>query len=227
MTGGVTAARVRIFSRILNAFENDSGSPETDYKSVYIYHDGTNKRRQVTLARGYTDDGGNLKKVIERYIAKNGVQTSFFSTRLDKFGKGILADDRDFIAKIHAVASEPAMQQAQNEIFEEVYLQPALRWAADRRFESPLSVGVIVDSYLHSGGMPAWLMAKFPTKVPVKGGNEKVWIKSYLTERLAWFQRSVGALHNTTYRPKFFLGEITKGNWQLVCPLIANGNKIC
>jgi hypothetical protein len=36
-----------------------------------------------------------------------------------------------------------------------------------------------------------------------------------------------GALHNTTYRPKFFLGEIAKDNWTMNCPLVANGAKIC
>jgi hypothetical protein len=37
----ITPEQIRIFCRILNAFENDSGSPETDYKSVYVYSDGT------------------------------------------------------------------------------------------------------------------------------------------------------------------------------------------
>jgi hypothetical protein len=120
----ITPEQIRIFCRILNAFENDSGSPETDYKSVYVYSDGTGKRKQVTLARGFTDDGGNLKKVIERYIAKGGALTKLFQARLDKFGKGTLHTDKEFIGALHTAAAEKVMQDAQDEIFDEVYLHP-------------------------------------------------------------------------------------------------------
>lgn len=217
----------RIFCRILNAFENDSGSPETDYKSVYIYRDGNDKRKQVTLARGFTDDGGNLKKVVERYIAKGGSLSKLFQDRLGKFGKGVLHTDQEFIGALHTAAAEPAMQQAQDEIFDEVYLQPALRWAQGFKFEQPLSVGVIVDSFLHSGTMTRFLMAKFTEHKPSDGGDEKKWMTSYLHERLAWFERVTGPLHNTTYRPKFFLGQIATNNWEMHCPLVANGTRVC
>lgn len=223
----ITSALVRLYQRMLNAFENDSGSPETDYASIYIYHDGNGQRRQVTLARGFTDDGGSLKKVVERYISKGGAKSELFRSKLDKFGRGTLVDNKDFINALKGVASEPAMRQAQDEIFEEVYLQPALSWAETHQFVLPLSVGVIVDSYLHSGGMPDWLMKKFPESKPDKGGDEKAWIQAYLRERLAWFERVTGALHNTTYRPNFFIREISKGNWDFKCPLIANGANIC
>jgi chitosanase len=223
----MTSDKVRLFERVLNVFENDSGSPETDYKSIYIYRDGKNKRRQVTLARGFTDDGGNLKKVVERYIQKDGKLKDLMSKRLDKFGRGVLVEDKDFINGLIAAAVEPAMQQAQDEVFKEVYLNPALVWAEDHGFTLPLSVGVVVDSYLQSGAMLGWLMKKFPDKKPDEGGDEKTWIISYLQARLEWFQRVGGALHNTVYRPKFFLSEIKRGNWQFDCPITCNGSKIC
>lgn len=223
----MSPALIRIFCRILNAFENDSGSPETDYKSVYVYSDGTNKRKQVTLARGFTDDGGNLKKVIERYIAKGGKLTALFQARLGKFGKGVLHTDKEFIGALHTAADEPVMHEAQDEIFNEEYLQPALKWADGFGFKQPLSVGVIVDSFLHSGTMPRSLMARFNEHKPSDGGNEVAWIVSYLQERLAWFKRATGALHNTTYRPKFFQAQIAAGNWPMNCPLVANGSKVC
>jgi chitosanase len=223
----ITPAQIRIFCRILNAFENDSGSPETDYKSVYVYNDGTNKRKQVTLARGFTDDGGNLKKVIERYIAKNGKLSGLFQARLGKFGKGVLHTDKEFIGALHSAADEPAMREAQDEIFNEVYLGPALEWARTFMFNETLSVGVVVDSFLHSGTMTRKLQERFPEHKPSNGGNEKTWIESYLHARLSWFEGAKGALHNTTYRPRFFLGEIKKDNWALSCPLVANGSKVC
>lgn len=223
----INQSQIRIDSRILNAFENDSGSPDTDYKSVYIYHDGNNNRRQVTLARGFTDDGGNLKKVIERYIAKGGLLTTLFRQKLDKFGRGLLADDREFIGALHTAAAEQVMQDAQDEIFTEAYLQPALAWGEKKGFTLPLSFSVIIDSYLHSGQMTPKLVASFSEHSPSSGGDEKIWIKSYLAARLAWFERVHGALHNTVYRPKFFLAQIAAGNWAMNCPLVANGSKVC
>lgn len=223
----IDSSLIRIFSRILNAFENDSGSPETDYASIYVYHDGNNKRRQITLARGFTEDGGNLRKVIERYIAKGGLKSKYFLSTLNKIATGTLADDKAFIKALKDASAETVMHESQDEIFEEEYMRPALNWAISNGFNFPLSVGVIVDSFLHSGSMPGWLMKKFSEKKPAQGGDEKLWITSYLQERLAWFERVTGALHNTTYRPKFFLSEIAKGNWSLSCPLRANGASIC
>src|SRR6266576_6590112 len=91
---------IRLTQRVLNAFENDSGSPETDYKSIYLYHDGNGDRRQVTLARGFTDDGGNLKRVVDRYISKRGALSDYFKTKLGDFGRGRLDDDSEFIRKL-------------------------------------------------------------------------------------------------------------------------------
>jgi len=218
--------KLRLFARILNVFENDSGSPETDYKSIYIYHDGKNKRRQVTLARGFTDDGGNLRKVVERYISKGGQLSETFQARMSQFGKGTLVDDKEFLKALITAASEQTMREAQDEVFNEVYLGPALSWASVHKFTTALSYGVIVDSYLQSGGMLGWLMQKFPERNPLNGGDEKAWVKAYLNARLNWFQRATGALHNCTYRPKFFLGQIEKGNWELEGSIICNGSKI-
>lgn len=212
-------------SRMLNVFENDSGSPETDYKSIYIYHDGNNKRRQVTLARGFTDDGGNLKKVVQRYIALGGKLSKVFQSRLDKFATGVLVNDQEFIKALSDAAAEPVMRQAQDEVFISAYLAPAFRWAATNRFVLPLSQAVICDSFLHSGTVPEWLTLRFSERKPSSGGNERQWIIAYLGERLAWFQRVTGALHNAQYRPKFFLKEIERGNWNFNSPLIANGSR--
>lgn len=214
--------------RILNAFENDSGSPETDYKSVYIYHDGNNDRRQVTLARGFTDDGGNLKKVIVRYLAKNGAQSSYFNTKLNDFGKGRLVDDREFLRKLKEVSDEPAMREAQDEIFLEEYMRPAMVWAEGYGFNMPLSVAVIVDSYLHSGSMLSFLMKRFSEKKPTFGGDEQNWIIQYLHTRKAWLAgHSNPVLRTTVYRPNFFLEQVESNNWNLNCPLVAHDVQVC
>jgi hypothetical protein len=37
--------------------------------AVYIYADGKNGRKQVTLGVGFTEDGGNLEKVLNSYMS--------------------------------------------------------------------------------------------------------------------------------------------------------------
>lgn len=217
-----------IYSRFLNLCENNSGSPETEYDVIYLYKDGNNKRKQVTLARGFTQDGGNLWKVIQRYIDKGGLLSKFFSGYKSKMKNADLWADKTFLSNLVKAGQEKVMKQAQDEIFEEVYLFPALKWADKNGFKTVLSKCVIIDSYLHSGQMTPFLIKKFSEKTPTYGGNEKKWITSYLSERLLWFKRSTGLLKTCVFRPHFFLEEIKKNNWSLNCPLTVKGKgKIC
>jgi chitosanase len=224
----MTDDKIRLTQRILNAFENDSGSPETDYRTVYLYNDGNGKRRQVTLARGFTDDGGNLKRVVDRYIAKGGKLSDYFKTKLGDFGKGKLDDDSEFIRKLKDASSEQAMHEAQDEVFAEAYMKPALIWAEGYGFKETLSQAVIVDTYLHSGSMKDYLMNRFSEKKPAMGGNEKKWIEQYLNVRRNWLAtHSNRILRTTVYRPDFFLGQVKRNNWNLDCPLTAHDVEVC
>jgi hypothetical protein len=56
--------------RVLNVAE--TGHRDGKPHAVYIYADGKNGRKQVTLGVGFTEDGGNLEKVLNSYIAKKG-----------------------------------------------------------------------------------------------------------------------------------------------------------
>lgn len=245
--------RVRI-TRFLNLAENDSGLAETDYKTIYLYSDGNKGRKQVTLARGFTQDGGNLGKVLDRYVSLGGSRASFFNPYIKKMGDGNLYKDTDFLKTLSACAVEVAMQKAQDEVFEECYINPALEWATKNGFVRSLSIAVIVDSFLHSGTIPPFLQAKFKEKTPSNGGEEKAWIFQYLVARFNWFSSSKGILRSCVFRPKFFLEQIATiskvssdaklpkikslggsewelsslGNWAFACPLtIAEKGKIC
>ena len=224
------AAHIRTFTRFLNLAENDPqrgvDPADTNYKSIYIYNDGNHKRKQVTLGRGFTQDGGNLWKVLARYIAKGGAKADFFASYQAKMSNGDLWQDKEFLKTIGTCSTEQAMRDAQDEVFNEAYLNPALQWADAHGFKLALSYGVAVDSYLHSGQMTSWLINKFPEHSPANGGDEKKWMQAYLEERLAWFERVSGALHTCTFRPKFFLTQIKSGNWDLVCPMTVPGKGI-
>ena len=223
----ITTDHIRLFNRFLNLCENDNCSPENDYKSVYRYKDGNNNRRQVTLGKGFTEDGGNLGKVLDQYFISGGT-SEVLKSQIPNVGRGVLAGDMDFCKALSAASSEQAMKDAQDRVFLAAYLNPALAWAQREGFKLPLSYGVAVDSYLHSGKMSAPLVASFAEKTPAHGGDEKRWMIAYLNARKAWFTRSTGDLHTCIFRPKFFLGEIAQGNWNFDCPMtIPEKGKIC
>lgn len=223
----ITDEHIRLFTRFLCLCENDSGSPEVDYRAVYLYKDGNGGRRQVTLGMGFTEDGGNLGKVLDAYFANGGTDAELKAKR-GKIGTGTLAGDDAFCRALSAAGKESAMQRAQDKIFRDAYLAPAIGWAEREGFNQPLSYAVAVDSYLHSGKMSQHLRDKFSETTPRVGGDEKAWMRAYCRERLAWFKRSTGPLRTCVFRPKFFLEQMDVGNWSFSCPLrIAEKGKIC
>jgi chitosanase len=213
-----------IIIRVLSAAETDSadGKPH----AVYIYGDGKGGRKQVTLGIGFTEDGGNLLPVIERYVTKKGVFADQLANYLPHVGKGTLATDKKFHELLkQAGQRDPLMAEAQNEQFNKSYLDPAFDWFKKHGFDLPLSFLVIADSYLHSGGIRESLRNSFKEPAPAQGGNEKVWIRSYVDARHNWLaNHSNKLLRNTVYRTQCFRTELARENWMLEhLPVVMNG----
>jgi pimeloyl-ACP methyl ester carboxylesterase len=217
--------RIRTITiRVLSAAETDSadGKPH----AVYIYGDGKGGRKQVTLGIGFTEDGGNLYPVIERYVTKKGVFADHLATYLPQIGKGTLAADKKFHELLkQAGARDPLMAEAQNEQFNKSYLDPAFAWFKKHGFDTPLAFLVIADSYLHSGGIRDALRNSFKESTPAQGGNEKVWVRSYVEARHNWLaNHSNKLLRNTVYRTQCFRNELARENWMLEqLPIVMNG----
>jgi chitosanase len=197
--------------RILSVAE--TGEPEWDPSAVYKYKDGPNQTPQWTLSIGFTEMGGNLKSVIERYLELGGVQD--FAGYLPVMGVKHIAD-LEFKVVLQKAGKEPAMKQAQEEMFDKFYLGPAFEWASRYGFSKPLSFLVIADSFLHSGSMLGFLMQRFSEKKPCDGGDEETWIRDYTHTRRSWLaDHSNKLLRNTVYRADCFLTQIENNNWDL------------
>jgi chitosanase len=216
---------INFIRRILSVAETDE--PQWDPSAVYRYNDGPNRSPQWTLSIGFTEMGGNLKVVIERYIELGGTKAVQFAPYLAVMGKKHITDP-EFKSLLQAAGKEPAMAQAQDEIFDEKYLGPAFAWAKKHGFTKPLSFLVIADSFLHSGSMLPWLMERFPEKKPVDGGTEEAWIKAYLRERREWLAtHSSTILRATVYRADCYLSELARGNWSLAAaPINVHGTDV-
>jgi hypothetical protein len=117
------------------------------------------------------------------------------------------------------------MQHVQDAFFDERYFQPALRWAGNSGFVRALSVLVIYDSFIHSGGILGFLRARFPEVPPARGGSEQAWIGQYIAARHDWLSGHERAdLRASSYRTRDLLREVQRGNWDLASlPILANG----
>jgi chitosanase len=214
--------------RVLSVAE--CGTEEFKYSDVYIYADDSRfspARRQITYSIGFTEGGGNLKKVLEAYIAAGGAFARDLQTFIPGLGdksRRSLAGNQAFIALLKVAGKEPTMREVQHQQFDRMYLRPAITWGESYKFTLNLSFLVIADSYLHSGSMLGFLMARFPEKKPVDGGDEKEWINAYLQIRHDWLRtHSNKILNKTTYRADCYLREAAKGNWDLIGSFMMNG----
>ena len=163
---------------IVNVFE--SGSTNGNYATLVKYKDysdpatGTNMV-QITYGRSQTTEFGNLKGLLKMYVDANGQYVQKLSPYLNRLGKKpSLCTDKNFCDTLVAAGkNDPQMRTCQDEFFDSYYFLPAYSWFKEMGFTLPLSLLVIYDSEIHSGGIPDFLRKRFAEKPPIKGGNEK------------------------------------------------------
>jgi chitosanase len=214
-----------LIKKILLAFEQSSTNIK--YDQIYKYDDGPNDIKQITVSFGITEYG-NLRNFIKSYVFSGGIHSKFFTDYIDKIGRVSLVNDVDFVNKLKEAASDPKMQECQEQAYDDMYITPAYTFCQKNELVQNLSKLVIADSYLHSGSILSKLRNSFKESVPVNGGDEKVWVESYCKARKKWLsEHSRTILHKTVYRMNFMLDRIEKRDWELTqSPFIANGVKI-
>jgi chitosanase len=207
----------------INVFE--TGSIEGEYDNITIYNDGKNNTRQITYGRSQTTEQGHLNELIKKYIENNGLYASVLAAYLPKIGVTPLDKDTAFIEFLKNAAQEdPIMRETQDAFFDTIYYKPALKFANDNGFILPLSMLVIYDSYIHSGGILQFLRDRFEEVPPTRGGEEKAWIKAYVRTRHNWLENKSPLLAKTVYRMETFELQMAVGNWMLTQPISANGS---
>lgn len=213
--------KINKIMKVLNVFE--TGTLNQDYSSVFVMADGPNGIKQLTLGKGLTEFG-NLPKLIEAYAEADGEFSEDLKPYVGRIGnKPSLHSDTQLKRILKEAGSDPVMQEAQNKIFSEKYWIPAKKFFDDNGFTEPLSMLVIADSTLHSGGIPSWLRKRFKETPPAAGGDEKTWISEYVRVRHDWLLSKGGLLRKTVYRTNCFKEQIEKDNWNLEQPINANG----
>jgi chitosanase len=215
--------------QVINAFE--SGSAKGNYAALVRYKDHLDpvtkvKIVQVTFGRSQTTEFGHLKTLVQDYVDRKGLFAETLRPYLEKIGKkpSLATNDVFCNTLIKAGKDDPIMVVCQDNLFQNKYYLPAHSWFSVNGFELPLSMLVIYDSFIHSGGILAFLRKRFTQVVPASGGDEKKWITAYINARHNWLtNHSDALLRKTNYRTKCFTEQMQNDNWGLEKQINANG----
>lgn len=217
--------------QIIGVFETGSAIPK--YDVVTILRDGAGISYGSHQA---TDKSGSLDKIVYRYIDLGGRYGEQMRPFLDELAANATTNlnpksppewCKDFMILLSKAGKEdPLMAQAQEESIDEGYFNPAESESLKLGLTHPLSFAVVFDSYIQSGGISK-IRRLFAEVPPVRGGDEKEWIRAYVRARRAWLASFPNpVVMKTVYRMDAFLDLIKKDNWDLQTPFAVRGQTI-
>jgi len=228
----ITHAQKYAIDCILAIFETGRVPSSASYATCTILPDGAG----ISYGKHQsTDRAGSLDAVVKRYIELGGVHAAAFRPMLPYFASNKSAmeppkgpwsaETNAAVSLLKQAGSDPKMHQAQDAVFDEVYWAPAANACAAMGLQSALAHAVIYDTCIHSGpGMVANMRNRFAAVPPVKGGDEKEFIKQYCQARETWLAASSNELvRRTVYRMDAFQSLMAEGNWDLRLPLAIRG----
>ncbi len=232
LPSSISQATAHTIMQVLNVFE--TGTKEGKYDGYVEYEDFTYKGKnyyQITYGKSQTTEFGNLKRLLQMYVDAKGKFANDIAPYLPLLGtiKGdkpqSLWTNEAFETLLKRAGKEDkVMHEIQDIFFERYYFQPALGWFLHHGFQLPLSLLVIYDSQIHSGGIFDFLRQRFSEVPPAMGGNEKQWIAQYVNVRHDWLKNhSKPVVRMSKYRTATLKELTATDNWQLDKPFVTQG----
>lgn len=217
----MTSTDINKIRQIVRYFET-SKITGADYGAIATFHDGPDKRQQVTYGATQTTEYGNLRALLLMYIEAKGQYAADFLSYMSWIGdknKPSLATSELFLNLLKKASADNVMQGTQDRFFNIYYFNPARQFCERNQLVLPLSVLIIYDSFVHSGSIMQFLRNKFTTVTPSQGGDEREWVTNYVTARDQWLENNPSELlQKTDYRTDSFIHAIQQQNWLLSAP---------
>jgi chitosanase len=222
-----TPAQRHAINCIISVFETGRVPNPGAYSTCTILPDGAGISYGMHQS---TDRAGSLDNIVKRYIELGGVHAAALQAYLPYFASNKSATEppkgpwsaetRAVIDLLKVAGADPIMHQAQEEVFDRDYFQPAVNHANQIGLTKALSLAVVYDTCIHSGpGGVTMIRNMFAAKSPANGGTEAEWVKSYLNARRNWLAtHKMTILHGTVYRMDALLALVQAGNWDLTPP---------
>lgn len=209
---------------VVSVFETSSLTPR--YDILVVLNDGPGGSYQITYGKHQTTESGGLKTLLTMYCNEGGRYAHDLRSYLDHIGRTPLYANVAFKQLLKLAGTDPVMHTCQDIFFDRHYWTPAYHFFEANGFTLPLSMLVIYDSYIHSGGVPSWLRDDFREVPPARGGNEKKWVAAYVATRDYWLEHHPSKiLRGTDYRTDTLLDCICRDNWTLQKKVVCQFNE--
>jgi chitosanase len=220
-----TKTQIQTAQAILNTFETSSVLGE--YGAVTVINGDTG---HLTFGRSQTTlSSGNLENLLERYTTNPGAR---FVSRLLPWLERVRQRDISLDKALHlhnvlrATADDPVMRDVQDEFFDQVFWQPAVRSAERIGIRTPLGLAVVYDGVVHG----SWdlLRRRIDAQVGTASAlGERKWLAEYVRVRGQWLATHPrNDLRSTVYRMHAFQRLIDLDKWGLELPLVVRGHEI-
>lgn len=209
--------------QIVQIFETGTLS-NRGYGTVTVAKDGQNGALQISYGIFQITEFGNLKELLQSYIDVGGRYARELLPYMGALGTSpSKATDLKFRHILFLAGGDTLMHACQDRYFYGKYFKPAETWAKRVGFKTQLALLVVYDSYIHSGGMPTYLL----NRVKISTSNEKEFIKEYVNVRHAWLaNHSKKILNNCIYRTETFKHLIANDDWELTKVTQVRGVKL-
>jgi chitosanase len=219
----ITKNQRKVIDTILSINETGKIPSNKSYSTVGVLADGAG----ISYGKHQgTDNSGSLDKIVKRYKKLSG-STKFdqyipklesnFSTKYTSRGNAS-EEVKNLVNLLEQTGSDPLMQRAQDEVFDEGYWRPIVEKAKKLGLKLPFSYLVFYDTCINAGcGRLEQLIDRVKITPPIRGGNEKEWIQGFLTARYDWLirlntkfskisaEKRVGALRKIANENNWFL----------------------
>ncbi len=221
----MTPQQARTVAALLDALEN--GSVFSTYARVAAV---PGEKGALSYGRvSATLANGDLTNLIARYTSETGAllakPLSLLAPTLRDRNVALHAD-LYFHNLLRAAADDPLMRDIQDRMFDERFVEPALRIARRTRIQTPLGLAILIDSKMQSGWETiSRRINKKNGKAPEMG--ETKWLKLYVDERFRWLTtHRTKAKREAGWRAGVFQDLIRLGNWDLRLPIVIRGEEI-
>jgi chitosanase len=233
--GGLTAEQKLRAERLISLFEN--GTIEIQYGYAEALDDG----RGITFGRaGFTTATGDGYELVKRYTAAApGNVLSRYLVRLEKLAleeSGSTQGLDGFIKAVRQAARDARFREAQDRLQDELYYQPAAKFADKLGLKTALARTLVYDTLLMHGdgddpdGLPALLESarKAAGGTPATGIDEAAWFSAFLRVRRADLEHAHDPATRKVWaeavgRVDVFRTLAEKGNWDLHGPIVVTG----
>lgn len=173
-------------SQIISTFENSTTTVQ------YGYAEDIDDGRGVTAGRaGFTSGTSDLEMVVKRYsqLAPGNNLQPYLPALASVDGSSSTQGLKGFTSAWKTAAEDPRMRQAQDEIYDKLYFNPALKRAQAAGITSAAGKLAIIDTIIQHGegddidGLPAIVKQTIAKDGKSTPKTEKRWLKDFLEFR--------------------------------------------